>query len=397
MALPDPLPFLLVTARLAGLVVMSPVFGHGLVPMRVRAGLVGVLALALAPAVATPALDGAPSALTVLWLVAVEGAIGACLGLVAQLVVTGVQLGGHVAGVQIGFGVGSAIDPGTETGAGLIAQWQQLVALLAFLALDVHHMVLRALVESFRIAPVGAAVLDGPVLASVVAEGAGLFAVGVRIAAPVLVVLVLVNGGLAVLARTIPQANALAVGLPANVAIGLVVVGASLPFTMGFVARTLRRPRPRARGARHAPGSARAWLTRRRTGPATPARRDEARRRGRVATSPAVAPAAIVHGARVRRRRRARSRGRAAGDAGRLARRRGTDRDRRRLRQSARLAHRDRARGLPRSVLRPGRDGRIRCHGSAGRAPPAGDAVRSGAAPRRLAAGTCRSRGSRAS
>jgi flagellar biosynthesis protein FliR len=52
----------------------------------------------------------------------------------------------------------------------------------------------------------------------------------------VLVVLLLVNGGLAVLARTIPQANLLAVGLPANVAVGLVVVGVSLPFTMSVVA-----------------------------------------------------------------------------------------------------------------------------------------------------------------
>jgi flagellar biosynthetic protein FliR len=235
MVLPDPLPFLLVAARLAGLVVVSPVFGHGLVPWRVRAGLVGVLALALAPAVATAALDAPPSAWTGLGLVAIEAAIGACLGLVAQLVLAGVQLGGHVVGLQSGFGFASLVDAGTETGASVMAQWQQLVALLAFLALDVHHTVLRALIESFRVVPVGGAALSGSVLASVVAEGAGLFAVGVRIAAPVLVVLLLVNGGLAVLARTIPQANVLAVGLPANVGVGLLVVGASLPFTIRFL------------------------------------------------------------------------------------------------------------------------------------------------------------------
>jgi flagellar biosynthetic protein FliR len=236
MALPDPLPFLLVAARLAGLVLVSPVLGHGVVPLRVRAGLVGVLALALAPAVAAPSLETAPSAWTVVGLVAVEGAVGVCLGLVAQLVLAGVQLGGQVAGVQMGFGVGSLIDPGDEAGAGLVAQWQQLLALLAFVVLDVHHTLLRALLESFRVAPVGGVVLSRGVLASVVAEGAGLFAVGVRIAAPVLLVLLLVNGALAVLARTIPQANVLAVGLPANVGVGLVVVGASLPFTIRFLA-----------------------------------------------------------------------------------------------------------------------------------------------------------------
>jgi flagellar biosynthetic protein FliR len=235
MPLPDPLPFLLVAARLVGLVVASPVLGHGLVPLRVRAGIVGVLALALAPTVTAP-VAAPPSAWTVLWLVAFEGVIGACLGLVAQLLVAGVQLGGQMAGLQIGFGAAGVVDPGTEAGASVVAQWQQLAALLAFLALDVHHTVLRALIESFRVAPPGVVVPSGPVLASVVAEGAGLFAVGVRIAAPVLVVVLLVNGGLAILARAIPQANVFAVGLPATVAVGLVVVGTSLPFTTQFLA-----------------------------------------------------------------------------------------------------------------------------------------------------------------
>jgi hypothetical protein len=61
-AFPDPLPFVLVVARLAGLVLASPVFGHGLVPVRVRAGLVGVLALALAPVVPMGSLAAPPSA-----------------------------------------------------------------------------------------------------------------------------------------------------------------------------------------------------------------------------------------------------------------------------------------------------------------------------------------------
>jgi flagellar biosynthetic protein FliR len=89
--------------------------------------------------------------------------------------------------------------------------------------------------ESIRVVPVGGVTLSGGVLASVAAEGAGLFATGVRIAAPVLVVLLLVNAGLAVLARTIPQMNAFAVGAPVQVGVGLVVVGVSLPFTVGFL------------------------------------------------------------------------------------------------------------------------------------------------------------------
>jgi flagellar biosynthesis protein FliR len=235
MALPDPVPFLLVLARLSGLALAAPIFGHLLVPVRVRAGIVGVLALALAPAVGAPPLaDASPWMLA--GLVGVELVIGVLLGLVAQLVFAGVELGGQVAGIQLGVGMAGVIDPGSHAGSTVVAQWQQLVALLVFLVLDVHHVLVRALVESFRVAPVGQVALTSDVLHGVVAEAAGLFDVGVRIAAPVLVVLLLVNGALGILARTIPQLNVFAVGLPVNVGVGLVVLGASLPFTARFLA-----------------------------------------------------------------------------------------------------------------------------------------------------------------
>jgi flagellar biosynthetic protein FliR len=242
-AFPDPLPFLLVAARLSGLVLVAPIFGHGLVPVRVRAGLVGVLALALAPIVPAPALDAEPSVWTLVGLVAVEGAIGALLGTVAQLVLAGAQLAGEMVGHQLGFGIAHVIDPGTPAATSVVAQWQHLVALLVFLALDVHHVLLRAVLASFRVAPPGEATLSAAVLDGVVAQGATLFAVGVRVAAPVIVVLVLVNGGLAVLARTIPQLNVFAVGLPVSVGVGLVMVGASLPFTLRFLGGELEAMR----------------------------------------------------------------------------------------------------------------------------------------------------------
>lgn len=234
--IPEPLPFVLVLARLAGLTVSAPIFGHALVPVLARAGFVGVLALALAPVVPAAHPVASPSVVALIGLVAVESAIGVFLGIVAQLVFAGVELGGQVAGIKIGFGLANVVDPTTQASVTVIAQWQQLAALLAFLLLDVHHVVLRALLDSFRVAPVGTVSISGPLLASLVAEAAGLFAIGVRIAAPILIVVLLVNGALGVLARTIPQLNVFVVGFPVNVGVGLMVLGASLPFTFRFLA-----------------------------------------------------------------------------------------------------------------------------------------------------------------
>ncbi len=222
--------FLFVLARIGGLVVTAPVFGHLLVPVRVRAAMAAVLAAALVPVVA-PVAAAPTSTLALAGMVVVEGAVGATLGLVAQFVFAGVQLGGQIAGTQMGFGIVNLIDPQTHAHVTIVAEWEQLLALLVFLVIDGHHLLIRALLGSFQVAPPGAVVMTAASLRGVVALSADLFAIGVRIAAPVLISLLLTNGALGVLARTVPQLNVFVVGFPLNVGVGLVVLGASLPFT----------------------------------------------------------------------------------------------------------------------------------------------------------------------
>lgn len=235
MPLPDPTAFLLVLARIGGLLFGAPVLGHLLVPVRVRAGLALVLAVALAPVV--PALTAPPTTLwTLAGALAVETVIGVVIGLAAQFIFAGVQLGGQVAGMQMGFGLDNLIDPQSNAEITVVAQWQQLLALLVFLALDIHHLLVGALVESLQRTPPGTLVVGGLGLRRVVALSGDLFAIGVRVAAPVMIALLLTNAALGILARTIPQLNVFVVGFPVTVGVGLVVLGGSLPFTFRFLA-----------------------------------------------------------------------------------------------------------------------------------------------------------------
>jgi flagellar biosynthetic protein FliR len=158
------------------------------------------------------------------------------LGFVAELIFAGVQLGAQLAGMQIGFGLANLVDPGTSDEMTVVAHWYRLIALLVFLALDAHHLLLGALVESFRLAPPGAVAVEGLRLAGVLELAGDVFALGVRIAAPVLIALLLTNAALGVVARTIPQMNVFAVGFPVNIGVGLVVMGAALPFTFRLLA-----------------------------------------------------------------------------------------------------------------------------------------------------------------
>src|SRR5207249_127270 len=210
MTVPDPTLWLLVLARVAGLVLAAPVLGHLLVPVRVRMALAAILAAALVPAVGaapfTPPAD--------LWslggMVAAESALGVLLGLVAQFIFAGVQLGGQLAGIQMGFGIANLIDPQSHAQVTIIAQWQQLMTLLAFLVLDAHHLLIRALLESFRTAPPGAVGLAAAGVGRAIELAGSLFVLGARIAAPVLIVLLLTNGQVALSPEVAPVAVLLA-------------------------------------------------------------------------------------------------------------------------------------------------------------------------------------------
>ena len=233
--IPDPTVFLLVLARVAGLVVGSPIFGHMLVPIRVRAGLALVLAIALAGAL--PPVPAPPtSILGLMGTLAVESALGLTLGLVAQFIFAGVLLGGQLAGIQMGFGIANLIDPQSHAQLTIVAQWQQVMALLIFLVLDIHHLLIAALLASFHTVPVGGLLMSAAGLRGTVVLAGEIFAIGVRIAAPVMVALLLANAALGVLARTIPQLNVFVVGFPVNVGVGLLMLGASLPFTFRLLA-----------------------------------------------------------------------------------------------------------------------------------------------------------------
>ena len=116
------------------------------------------LAVAMLPALASagPAPELSRSTVALLLALSAETAIGLLLGLVAQFVFGAVQMAGELAGMQMGLGLASLIDPQSHDRVVVLAQWQSALALLLFLAVDGHHMLIQAVAESFRRVPPGA-------------------------------------------------------------------------------------------------------------------------------------------------------------------------------------------------------------------------------------------------
>lgn len=217
------------------LVIVTPILGGVTAPAKLRIGLTVVLAIVLAPLVTVPAVTSIAE-LTIITFR--EVAIGLALALAIRLIVFGAEFAGHFTGVQVGLSLGSLIDPQTGVRNNIIALLYGSVAVLVCFALNVHHALLRALADSYAALPMGLGGI-GDSLPGAVAQMLGMvFVLGVRIAAPVVVVLFLVELSLGLLARVAPALNVMIAGLPVRMAVGLLIVAVTVTLLPSILGRS---------------------------------------------------------------------------------------------------------------------------------------------------------------
>ena len=220
--------YVLVLVRVGFIFMVAPVFGSRIIPKLLKAAMVIVVAFGVFPAAsagAPPPVAGMGWAVSA---VAGEAVVGLMVGIAARVLFFSIQLAGFIAGFQMGFLIASAIDPQEGRNTPLIAQFQEILALLIFLAMDGHLWVLKGLAASYQMVPVFKASWSGGVTGSFVNLTGQIFVVALKIAAPIMVPLLMTNFGLGILARTVPQMNIFVVSMPVNIAVGMFALALSL-------------------------------------------------------------------------------------------------------------------------------------------------------------------------
>jgi flagellar biosynthetic protein FliR len=213
---------LLIATRLGALFLATPPFGAVAVPATVRFLLVLALAAALAPTVdarAALAAVAGPGALVA--ALASEAAFGAAMALGVALAFAAFQIGARLLDVQIGFGIGQVFDPSTQQQLPVLAGLAAPLALVLFVTADVHHALLRAVAAGLERFPPGTPWPLEAAAAPVFAQASAAFALGFALVAPVVLVLALVDLGLGVLGRNLPQMNLFVLGIPVKVVAGI--------------------------------------------------------------------------------------------------------------------------------------------------------------------------------
>jgi flagellar biosynthesis protein FliR len=229
--------FLVVTSRVAGFIGSMPVITSAQTPGRVKTSLVFVTSLMLFPVMAhtIPQINFSP--LPFALLIIAEGLIGLLLGLISRLIFTAVEFGATVIGFQMGFASANVYDPQSERQVELISQFQNVFAILIFLAIDGHHVFLRTVVLSYDLLPPGQFDVSGEAIPFLMKLASYMFTIGVQFSAPVLAVLLFSGLILGLLARVFPQLNVFLLSFPLNIGVGFIVIA----LTLGMVSTLLRR------------------------------------------------------------------------------------------------------------------------------------------------------------
>lgn len=221
--------FGLLIVRPGAMLLVGPGLAGPHVPLMARIGLTVFLAIAMAPAVPMPV--GPDAGIVV--VVFREIAIGITLGFVARAFIAGAEFAGHLASQQIGFSYAATIDPvGGARNTTLAALYGGL-ATFTWLGIDGHHLLIRAVHATYQELPIGTGQVHGSLVEAVRAVLGLVFVTGLRLAAPVVAVILLVEVAVGLISRAAPALSFQIIGYPVRLAIGLIVVVATVATVPG--------------------------------------------------------------------------------------------------------------------------------------------------------------------
>jgi flagellar biosynthetic protein FliR len=210
-----------VGTRVSGLMIFTPFPGGAAAPMQVKAGMTFAMTALLWPVVGTSAGVSSPGRL--LLSTGSELALGALLGLTVNFVFEAAQLAGHYAGLQVGFSLVNVIDPQTQVETPVLGTLHQLIVLLIFLQLNVHHWLIRGMAKSFEYIPSTTFVLNGPIVENLLHAAGGIFVAGIQIAAPILMATMIADVALGFVSKASPQLQVMLLGFPIKTMLALIV------------------------------------------------------------------------------------------------------------------------------------------------------------------------------
>ncbi len=222
-------------ARTAGLVVSAPIFQGRFIPAPLKMIFSFGFALVVAPFIKSDLDLTAFNFWMAVFTLIQEVLIGLLIGFMVNITFYALQIAGHFFDNSMGFGIVNVIDPNTGTEMPVMGQFNYMVAILIFLAINGHHTMINSLIQSFEIIKPGMFFLKKEAVGIFVKAFADMFFLGFKIGLPIFGTIILVDVALGVIAKLIPQINVFMIGFPVKILLGLLLVVLYIPIYVFLV------------------------------------------------------------------------------------------------------------------------------------------------------------------
>ncbi|NKB56808.1 MAG: flagellar type III secretion system protein FliR [Alphaproteobacteria bacterium] len=224
--------YLLVFSRLGAAIMLLPGFGEAFVPLRVRL-LAALTVTAVMYPVVAPLLPDTPTAfVAVLLLILGEVTVGVFIGTVARVLTSALSTTGTIIAFLTGFANAILFNPAIRDQGAMTSVLLSLLGILLILVTDLHHLMFAALMDSYTMFVPGSGLPFDDFSEAIGRLVAGSFLLGVQLAAPFIIVVLLFYICLGILARLMPQFQVFFVGLPLQIMLGLTVLVVSISAIM---------------------------------------------------------------------------------------------------------------------------------------------------------------------
>ncbi len=237
--------FLMILVRVATFVYIAPFFGMNNTPNRVKIGFSVFLAIILYQTIQPKEVLEYSGVIGFAIIILKEGITGLLIGYAANICNSIIVFSGKVMDMEIGLAMANLYDPMTRSQSGLSGTMYNYFILMLLIVTDMHHYILRALVDTYQIIPVNGAVFDWEhLMSSMLMYMTDMMIIGFRIALPIFASSMILSCILGIMAKVASQMNMFAVGMQIKVLLGLGIMFLTivlLPSISDFIFTEMKR------------------------------------------------------------------------------------------------------------------------------------------------------------
>ncbi len=229
------LGFVMVLTRISAFFLVVPVFGWETIPMTMKVAAAVLLSIFFS--LTSPLVVSAEqaSAVQAMLLLGGEATYGLALGAIVSVLFSAVKLGGRIVEDQMGLTMAEILDPLTQEQSQPLASLLEMIFVIAFLAANGHHLLIKVIHRSYELFPAGKIPTMAALAGNMLEATSMMLIAGLRLAAPMLAALLVLLVALAILARMVPEMDIFFISFPLRIVLGLVMLVVFVPFIDGFV------------------------------------------------------------------------------------------------------------------------------------------------------------------